>query len=93
MTLNKSSLSLRVGENETLIAKVLPDNATDRMITWTSSKEDVATVDSSGRVTAKSVGEASITASAGGKSATCSVTVDNNSIPGGHEGAGEENWD
>ena len=93
VTLNKSSLSLRVGENETLIAKVLPDNATDRMITWTSSKEDVATVDSSGRVTAKSVGEASITASAGGKSATCSVTVDNNSIPGGHEGAGEENWD
>ena len=93
MTLNKSSLSLRVGENETLIAIVLPDNATDRMITWTSSKEDVATVDSSGRVTAKSVGEASITASAGGKSATCSVTVDNNGISGGHEGAGEENWD
>ncbi len=93
ITLNKSSLSLKVGEKETLIATVLPENATDKKVTWASSKEDVATVDSNGRVTAVAEGNATIIASAGGKTATCSVTVSNNNISGGHEGTGEENWD
>ena len=93
ITLNKSSLSLKVGEKETLIATVLPENATDKKVTWTSSKEDVATVDANGRVTAIAEGNATIIASAGGRTATCSVTVSNNNISGGHEGTGEENWD
>lgn len=74
--LNKSSLSLLLGETATLKATVKPDNATDKSVTWSSSNTKVATVDKSGKVTAVAVGTAKITAKAGDKSATCTVTVD-----------------
>ena len=74
ISLNKTTLSLVNGTSETLTATVLPENATDKAVTWTSSNTSVAMV-SNGTVTAKSVGTAKITATAGGKSATCSVTV------------------
>ncbi len=75
ITLNKESLSLKVGGSETLTATVLPENASDKIVTWTSSAPLVATVDSEGKVTAVSEGTATITAAAGDYSAACAVTV------------------
>jgi len=74
VALNKTSLSLNVGESETLVATVKPDNATDKTVTWVSSNTTVATV-TNGIVTAKNEGIATITATAGGKSTICTVTV------------------
>lgn len=74
VTLDETSLTLKEGETATLTATVLPDNATDNTVTWTSSDTDVATV-ADGVVTAIAEGAATITAKAGEKSATCSVTV------------------
>ena len=74
ITLDKSSASLKVGETVTLIATVGPEDATDKTVTWTTSDATVATV-SNGVVTAKKLGTATITAKAGEKTATCSITV------------------
>ena len=74
--LNRSALSLEVGETGKLSATVLPASAADKSITWSSSKTDVASVISNGTVTAKKAGTAVITATAtNGKSASCTVTV------------------
>ena len=73
--LNKSNLSLLVGKSETLIKTIKPSNATNMDISWTSTNPNIATVDASGTVTAKSVGTAIITVSAQGQSATCKITV------------------
>lgn len=72
--LNKTSVSLKAGETEQLTATVTPDNATDKTVTWTSSNEKIATV-ADGKITAVAPGTATITATAGDKSATCTVTV------------------
>ena len=76
VTLNKTSLSLTVGGSETLTATVEPAEATNKAVTWTSDKVDVATVED-GKVTAVSPGTAIImvTTEDGGKTATCTVTV------------------
>ena len=74
VSLNKADLSLYIGDTFTLAATVTPANATDKTVTWTSSKPGVATV-SDGVVTAVAEGSATITAKAGGKSAKCEVTV------------------
>ena len=74
VTLNKTELTLEVGGEETLTATVVPDNATDKTVTWSSDNAAVATVEN-GKVTAVSAGSATITATAGNKSATCTVTV------------------
>ena len=74
ITLDKSSASLKVGETVTLIATVGPQDATDRTVIWASSDTTVITV-SNGVVTAKNLGTATITAKAGDKTATCSITV------------------
>ena len=50
--LNKTELTLKAGEDETLTATVLPDNATDKKVTWESSDKSIATVSSSGKVKA-----------------------------------------
>lgn len=68
----------KVGDTVQLTAIVTPDNATDKTVTWTSDKPAVATVDEDGVVTAMSTGRANITATAGGKSATCVVAVKEN---------------
>ena len=75
VSLNKTAMTLLEGGNETLTATVNPNDATFKNVTWSSSKESVATVDQTGKVTAVSAGEAVITAAAGGKYATCTVTV------------------
>ena len=76
VTLNKTSLSLEVGGTSTLTATVAPSNATDKTVTWKSNKTSVATVSSSGKVTAVAEGTATITATTvNNKTATCTVTV------------------
>lgn len=75
ITLNKESVSLVKGESETLVATVKPDDATDKTVTWSSSEATVASVDNNGKVTAIAGGSAVITARAGDKQATCTVTV------------------
>ena len=75
VTLNQSTLTLTAGgDTATLTATVLPDNATDKTVTWSSDNEAVATV-VDGVVTPVSKGTATITATSGGKSDTCTVTV------------------
>ena len=75
VTLNKTELFLEVGGSESLKAEVLPKEATDKKITWTTSDENIATVSSSGNVKGVKVGSATITATADGKCVTCTVKV------------------
>lgn len=76
ITLNNSVLTLTAGNSDTsLTANVTPPDSTDTVV-WSSNKPEVATVDpATGKVTAVSAGEAIITAKAGTKTATCTVTV------------------
>ncbi|MCL2329256.1 MAG: Ig-like domain-containing protein [Bacteroidetes bacterium] len=69
------NLWLAAGESHTLEITPLPKNTT-KAITWQSSNASIATVDSTGKVTAIKKGTATITAQAGGKPAVCEVTVD-----------------
>ena len=75
VTLDKSGLTLGVGKTHNLTAAVYPSNATNSAITWKSSNAAVATVSSAGKVTAIKAGTATITATAGGVSVSCNVTV------------------
>lgn len=75
VTLNKTSATIEKGKTLNLTATVNPTNATNKTVTWKSDKTNVATVDSSGKVTAKAPGTATITATVGGKTATCKITV------------------
>ena len=87
ITLNKPQLSLVKGATETLTATVLPTTATDKTVIWESSDTAVATV-KDGIVTAVAAGNATITAKAGEKTATCAVTVTNPSKSGSSSGGG-----
>ena len=74
--LDTDSVRLKKGSNTQLIATILPEDTPDEPeITWTSSKPSVATVSSDGKVTAVGYGTATITATAGDYSDTCSVEV------------------
>lgn len=70
--LKTTSVFLLKGKSKTIGTK----NATGK-VKWTSNKKSVATVSSCGTVTAKGVGKATITATCGGKSVKCKVTVEN----------------
>ena len=77
VSLDKTSLSFNAaGQSDTLTATVEPANATNRDVTWSSSNTAVATVNN-GVVTAVGDGTAVITVTTvdGGKTATCTVTV------------------
>ena len=77
VSLNKTSLSLNKGDTYTINATVSPSNATNKTVIWTTSNSNVATV-SGGKITAKGVGTATITAkTSNGKTASCKVTVYN----------------
>lgn len=76
VTVSDKTLPLDVGNTKTLSATVLPDKASDKTLTWTSSDENVAKVDENGVVTAVAKGEAEIKCeSKNGISDTCNVTV------------------
>lgn len=87
ITLNKPQLSLVKGATETLTATVLPTTATDKTVIWESGDTAVATVKDD-IVTAVAAGNATITAKAGEKTATCAVTVTNPSNSGSSSGGG-----
>ena len=72
--LNTNSADIKVGESFRLTAAVKPDNATDKTVVWSSSDSNVATV-VGGKVTAKTIGSAVITAQCGSMKAECYVTV------------------
>ena len=80
--LDQTELSLYTGESKTLIATVQPSDATNKNVTWSSDKPEVATVEN-GKVTAKAAGTATITVTTedGEKTATCTVTVTRPYIP------------
>ena len=79
ISLSPTSATLVVGgSTQTITPTVSPSNALDKAITWSSSAEGVATVNSSGVVTAVAPGTATITATAhdgSGVTQTCSITV------------------
>ncbi len=66
--------TIKVGETLQLTATIIPAYATDKRVTWTSSDEDVATVDANGNVSAYGIGYATITATTtGGNLSACSL--------------------
>lgn len=78
VTLSKSTLDLTVGDSFSLTASISPSNATNKAVTWSSSNSSIASVDSSGRVTAKGNGTATITVKSAANASisdTCTVTV------------------
>jgi len=76
MKRNKTSLKLKNGSSYTLKKSIAPSNASNKTVTWTSSNKKVAAVSSGGKITAKGVGKATITAkTSNGKKAVCKVTV------------------
>ena len=81
VTLNKSALTLIEGNEYSLKATISPYNASEQSIQWSSSNSDIALVSVDGRVSALSIGTATITATSGECSAECQVTVEPLIIP------------
>ena len=78
VTLNRSTATLKATETVQLSGSVLPANASNKNLVWTTSDENIATVSESGLVTAVAVGEVTITATSQSTpdiSATCRVSV------------------
>lgn len=77
VSLDKTSLSMTVGETQTLTATVYPSNATNKAMSWSSSNSSIASVSSSGVITALSDGTATITVTTddGAKTAACTAIV------------------
>lgn len=80
VSLNKSTLDIKVGETATLTATINPTNATNKNVTWKSDNTQIATVDTAGKITAIKEGTAKITVKTkdGNYTATCIVTVSKN---------------
>lgn len=78
VSISPDSKTLNKGETVQLTATVLPTDATDKTVIWSSSNNDIASVDNKGEVTAVGPGTATITATANdgsGKAASCRITV------------------
>lgn len=75
VSLSAVTMTLNEGESKTLTATVLPANATDRAVVWSVLPAGFATV-TNGVVTGIKAGNCTVTATAGGKSASCTVTVE-----------------
>lgn len=75
VSLSAVTMTLNEGESKTLTATVLPANATDRAVVWSVLPAGFATV-ANGVVTGIKAGNCTVTATAGGKSASCAVTVE-----------------
>lgn len=79
LLLSESALTMKVGETYSVVATINPTNAENKIITWTSTDETVATVNY-GAISAVGVGTATITASCGLLSKSLTLTVENNII-------------
>lgn len=80
ISLNQSQMNLMMGGSSQLTATVLPDSTTNKVVAWTSNDPTVATVNTTGLVSALGVGTATITATTtdgSNLSASCVVTVEN----------------
>jgi len=76
ISLNTSNLNILIGTTESLTKTISPSNATNKDVMWNSSDSNIATINSSGIITAKKIGTTIITATASnGKKTTCRVTV------------------
>ena len=75
MTVTPSRIEIIEGGSAALSARVSPEAASDRVVSWSSSDRSVATVDKTGTVQGLKPGTATVTAMAEGKSGTCAVTV------------------
>ncbi len=75
LTISNIKSSINVGSSHQLLVTILPDNATIKTVSWTSSNPSVAQVSSSGLVKAIASGKVNITASCDGKSDACTITV------------------
>lgn len=80
ITLDQTTATVTEGDTLTLTATILPDDADDKEVIWNTSNAAIATV-SNGIVTTHAPGTVTITATAGGKEATCIITVEERFIP------------
>jgi len=74
ISLNFKKINLTIGESKSVSASISPSNATNKSISWSSGDSNIATV-SNGKITGVKVGTTTITATAGGKSASVEVVV------------------
>lgn len=83
VSLNETTLNLETGDRYTLIAAVLPTDATDKSLSWSSSDDSIVTVTNKGKLTALKAGEATITVTTkdGGLTASCTVNVTQKVVP------------
>jgi hypothetical protein len=83
VSLNTAKLSMSIKETSQLTATIIPSNATNQGVTWTSSNTDVATVSNTGQVSSRYGGTAIITVTTadGNRTAVSSVTVEGNPAP------------
>lgn len=83
VSLNETTLNLETGDRYTLIAAVLPTDATDKSLSWKSSDDSIVTVTNKGKLTALKAGEATITVTTkdGGLTASCTVNVTQKVVP------------
>jgi hypothetical protein len=88
VSLDKTELALTVGDTQTLKATILPSDASNKAISWSSDNLSVAKVDENGNITAVAAGTANITVKTvdGEKTATCVVTVTRKSSGGSSSG-------
>jgi uncharacterized repeat protein (TIGR02543 family) len=76
LSLDRTLVSINKGEEDQLVASVIPLDTTDKTVTWTTKDNNIALVDSDGKIKGMSVGETLITATtANGKSENCKVIV------------------
>ena len=75
--ITNKNVSIYVGDSTILTAKVLPENTTNKTITWSSNNTGIATINSNGELKGIKAGTATITAKNGSKSSSINVTINN----------------
>lgn len=73
--LNDYSITIPEGTSKTVGYTIYPSDATDKTVKWSVSNKNIATVNSSGKITGKSIGQTVLTAVCDGKKRTCTVSV------------------